>query len=431
MATLAVDVLFAWRLEHKLFMMVPSLCRCCGTEGVQLLFDFGPQPPSNRFEQADIHQRETHPLIVGQCIACGLVQLINPMSPAMVKSRFEWLTYNEPESHLDDLVSRLCRLPGIGRDSRVIGLTYKDDSTLARFNRLGYVNTYRYQTAADLGLHDRCAGLESIQAALDESMAFKLAARRGRADLLIIRHVLEHVHDPELFLRAARTLVEPAGYLVFEMPDCRKFLEAGDQCFIWEEHIAYFTPATLLGHCARSGLADVEIIVYPYPLEDSLIGLVRNERKEPSTASADTEEIARAGRFRARALKRRAGWRAALARLGAQGRRVAVFGAGHLAAKFINFNEVADLIECVIDDNPNKQQLFMPGSRLPIVGSGVLASGGGVDLCLLSLSPESEQRVLEAKKDFCARGGEFRSIFALSPVAMRAEASRGSADAAT
>ena len=82
---------------------------------------------------------------------------------------------------------------------------------------------------------------------------------------------------------------------------------------------------------------------------------------------------------------------------------------------------MADLIACVIDDNPHKQQLRMPGSGLPIIGSAALADRA-IDLCLLSLSPESEQRVLEAKKDFRAGGGEFRSIFALSPIGIRAAA---------
>ncbi len=333
----------------------------------------------------------------------------------MVKSRFEWLTYNEPESHLDDLVSRLCRLPGIGRDSRVIGLTYKDDSTLARFNRLGYANTYRYQTAADLGLHDRRAALESIQAALDESMASTLAARDGRADILIIRHVLEHAHDPALFLRAARILVKPAGYLVLEMPDCTKFIRACDYSFIWEEHIAYFSPQTLAALVSSAGLTMREVTLYPYPLEDSLVGIVRNDSSSDAWRSARDELDAaladgrgfgqRFSEFRIRLQTLFRVWQH-------EGKRVAIFGAGHLGAKFVNMYSLRELIECVIDDNPSKQALLMPGSRLSIRGSAALA---GIDLCLLSLNPESEQKVLTKNRPFLGRGGRFLSIFALSP----------------
>lgn len=411
---LAVDVLFAWRPEHRLFMMVPSLCRCCGTEGVQPFLDFGPQPPSNRFERADVHQRDTHPLIVGQCIACGLVQLINPMSPSMVKSRFEWLTYNEPESHLDDLVSRLCRLPGIGRDSRVIGLTYKDDTTLARFNRLGCTNTFRYDMRADLALQDPCTGLESVQSALDALTASRLAAKHGLADLLLVRHVLEHAHEPAAFLLALCTLVRPGGYLLFEMPDCTKFIKACDYSFIWEEHITYFSSQTLARFVGGVGLALQEIIVYPYPLEDSLIGIVKNERgmsdDRCATEGLDSPLAAGAifGRrypeLRGRMQSLFGAWRLA-------GKRVAIFGAGHLAAKFVNMYSLGELIECVIDDSPRKQALLMPGSRLPIRGSAAL---GDIDLCLLSLNPESERKVLAKNQSFVNRGGEFLSIFTLS-----------------
>jgi hypothetical protein len=107
-----------------------------------------------------------------------------------------------------------------------------------------------------------------------------------------------------------------------------------------------------------------------------------------------------------------------LEQLHAQGKHIAVFGASHLAAKFINFFGLKDVIECVVDDNPHKQGLLMPGSQLPIVGSHVLTENK-IDLCLLSLSPESEQKVLAKKQDYVAQGGHFASIFALSPSALR------------
>jgi len=399
-------------------MKANSLCLCCATEAVQILLDFGPQPPSNRFERTDSGQEETHPLIVGQCAACGLVQLINPMPPAMAKSRFEWLTYNEPESHLDDLVVRLCRLPGVGRDSRVIGLTYKDDTTLARFNRLGYSNTFRYDTAEDLGLPDPCAGLESIQAALDGPMASRLAVRHGLADVLLARHVLEHAHDPAVFLRALGMLVKPGGYLLLELPDCTKFIKACDYSFIWEEHIAYFSSPTLAALVAGGGLSMHEAIVYPYPLEDSLVGIVRNKAQAgvARTAHEALDPLIGDGQTFARRFPELRSRMQTLCRAWRRlGKRVAMFGAGHLAAKFANIYSLGDLMDCVIDDDAHKQALLMPGSRLPIRGSAALSA---IDLCLLSLNPESERKVLARNRPFLDRGGGFLSIFALSPISV-------------
>lgn len=403
-------------------MAASSPCLGCRGRAVQPLLDFGPQPPSNRFEQPGSARSVTHPLVVAQCADCGLVQLVEPMPPAMAKSRFDWITYNEPEGHLDRLVERLRGLPGIGPESRIVGLTYKDDTTLARFNKLGHGNTYRYQAGADLGLHDSCAGLESIQMVLDEPMASQLAAKHGMADLLLVRHVIEHAHAPLDFLRAVKMLVKPGGYLVFEMPDCSKFVRACDHSFIWEEHITYFCAATLGTLLHAAGLTLQETILDPYPLEDSLIGLVRNAVPGSGRKLAQAEREALLADGRAFA----SGYAALRDRMQAlfgawrrQGRRVAIFGAGHLAAKFANMYSLGGLIECVIDDNPHKQALLMPGSRLPIRGSAALA---GIDLCLLSLNPESEQKVLAKHQAFLERGGRFLSIFALSTRAVQAEA---------
>jgi hypothetical protein len=72
------------------------------------------------------------------------------MPYSMVKSRSNGHP-TSPEGHLDDPVARL-RNRRVGSGSRIVGLTYKDDSTLARFNCLGLVDTFRYDAAADFGL---------------------------------------------------------------------------------------------------------------------------------------------------------------------------------------------------------------------------------------------------------------------------------------
>jgi len=106
----------------------------------------------------------------------------------------------------------------------------------------------------------------------------------------------------------------------------------------------------------------------------------------------------------------RARWQAELARLAASGRRIAVFGAGHLAVKLVNFMQLAPWVDCVVDDHPAKGGLRMPGSRLPIVPSAAMAARG-IDTCISTLSPESEARARPKLADFFARGGVFMPAF--------------------
>ena len=401
--------------------MSATVCLGCGAVAVEGLLDFGEQPPSNRFIRIAEPNPDVHPLSIGQCGACALVQLINAMPATMVRPRFTWLTYSEPESHLDQFVARLVRLDGITKDSIIRGLTYLDDSTLARFNRLGCGKTLRYDLSRDFGINEECAGLETIQSILDEDATEKLLARHGRADLLVVRYALEHAHVPSRFLEALGSLVKPGGYLVIEVPDCTKFIGACDYSFVWEEHICYFSPVTLASFAHGNRFMIVDMLNYAHPLEDSLAVVLKASSvgdERVTVADNLTRELTAGRRFGKSFDGARSRIRRHLEQLHAQGKHIAVFGASHLAAKFINFFGLKDVIECVVDDNPHKQGLLMPGSQLPIVGSHVLTENK-IDLCLLSLSPESEQKVLAKKQDYVAQGGRFASIFALSPSALR------------
>jgi hypothetical protein len=70
-------------------------------------------------------------------------------------------------------------------------------------------------------------------------------------------------------------------------------------------------------------------------------------------------------------------------------------------------------VECVIDDNPHKLGLYMPGSKLPIVTSTELLKSD-ITLCLLSLNPIGQQKVIERNAAFVARGGRLPPIFPAS-----------------
>jgi len=388
-------------------------CIGCNSGTIKTVIDLGPQPPSNRYLTQPDENCENHPLKFGYCLSCGLAQLIDPMPENTVRSHHAWITYNEPEGHLDNLVEHLCQIESIEEHHRIIGVTYKDDTTLNRFIKQGTKNIYRLDQVHDLDIPNPLASLETVQLSLTKNRAKNLANEVGCADILVVRHILEHAHKPLHFIEACQYLAKPDALMIFEVPDCRKVLDGHDHCFLWEEHISYFTPETLKAVFESSGFMDVDIQVYPYPMEDSLIAIVRNNRVKPILPMVSDDEISRIEAFGKTFIERGARIRKHIEKLQAKGIRTALFGAGHLATKFINFYSLSSLLTAVIDDNPNKEKLYMPGSRLPIINSNCL-DVGEVDLCLLTLNPESEQKVLNAKAEYIKQGGRFRSIFSAS-----------------
>ena len=399
-----------------------AACYNCGADAVTLLLDAGLQPIGNRFLRTHDEKEEQFPVLIEQCGRCGLVQSTRPVPAAALVPVFDWITYSEPEPHLDGMVERLMTLPGIKAGATAGGICFKDDSTLDRLARNG-LKTWRLDMATDLGVARPGLGAETIQEALTPERADAAAARHGKADVLLVRHILEHAHDLGRFLESLRRLLAPGGYVVIEVPDCSRAIDLGDYTTIWEEHTFYYTPETFERCMLLNGFDVVGFENHPYPFENSLVAIAQvggasgRDARMPAQSVLDVE-LERGRRFAAELPVRRQRLRKHLEEFRRTKGKVALFGAGHLACTFVMLFGIADLVECVIDDNPNKRGLFMPGSRLPIVGSDVLQSNE-IALCLLSLNPIGEEKVMANNKAFVERGGTFASIFPASAHALK------------
>lgn len=384
---------------------MPDTCHSCRASAVKVMLDCGPQPVGHRFLSAADEEEYLHPLVVGQCGACGLVQLCHPAPVDEIRPRFEWVSYNEPDAHLDDLVAELAGLPGITASSHVGAVVFGGDKTLERFEQRGFTNTWRVDIQRDLDVQEPFSGTETLQERLTPDSAERIVRHEGLFDLLVVRHLVEHAHDLRRFLGGIRAMLKPGGFAVFEVPDCEKAFTACDYSILWEEHVFYFMPATFR-HCLETAGFGVERISRP---TYSLVALTQKmEVPLPVMPSEVLEtEKKRMSSFATSLPRVRSEVRASLARLGG---RSAFFGAGHMACTYLSLLELGTLVECVIDDHPMKRGRLMPGTHLPIEGGKALLRRG-IRLCLSALGPESEAKVAARHVSFTASGGRFLSIF--------------------
>jgi hypothetical protein len=391
-------------------------CYLCRSSRLVPLIDIGPQPISNRFLGSPADAEERFPIALEQCETCGLVQIETPVPASALVPGYDWITYNEPEAHLDGLVDIVMALPGVGPGAVAGGVSFKDDSTLARLEKRG-LRRWRLDLRDDLGVANAHAGygVETIQDRLTPAAADAIAGRRGRADVLLVRHILEHSSAPLAFLDALRRLTTPSGYIVVEVPDCSRALDMFDYTTIWEEHTLYYTPTTFRRGFLLAGMGVVRTENYPYPFENSLVAIASGGGAPLPAASAEdlAQERRRGQAFGAAFPAHRERVRAFLGTHRRDGGKVAFFGAGHLACMFVSVFGVEDDIACIVDDNPHKRGMYLPGSRLPIVGSSALIDDN-ITLCLLSLNPIGEEKVISNNAAFLQRGGVFKSIFPAS-----------------
>lgn len=390
-----------------------NICRVCERRKVQNLLDFGWQPVCGRFLKSPAEEEYMHPLVIGQCEACGLIQVIDPVPPAKLKPVYSWLTYTEPERHLSHLADMIIGLPGVTEESIICGISFKDDSILSLLKERGFKNTWRVDPKSDLRIDDVIVGLATVHARFNPEIIPKITRSYGQPDVVIARHFLEHSNSFTEFMRFLKKLVKPQGYIIIEVPDCERAIEKCDYTTIWEEHILYFTSETFRTCFSFGGFSPFRFESFAYALENSLVGIGRLDQAAvspfPNKDILENEQR-RMLAFSSSLDEQRERFKKFLSDYQKDQGKIAMFGAGHLACAFLNLLELKDFIKFIADDSPQKQGLFMPGSHIPIYKSRALLEKN-IKLCLLSLTPDKEETVIQNNKSFLENKGNFYSIF--------------------
>jgi hypothetical protein len=376
-----------------------------------VLLDLGMQPVSNRFLTAN-EEAPRFPLQLNMDNPTGIIFIDTPFPVAEMKPKYDWLTCYEPEDHLDDLVGHIIDTTGLTADSVIGGYSFKDETTLERLAKRGCGNTWIISPEEDLGLSDPQANVETYQALFTREKAAEIRDKRGAVDVFVVRHVVEHAYDLSQFIEAIETLLKPGGYIIWELPDCENALKSGDCTTIWEEHIYYFTPSTFRHLLTALGFEIDYFHSYPYALENSITAIVRKGDGK-SVPPADDFNLPAvhemAANFANQLEQRKSRIRGSLATL-AKGKRMAIFGAGHLTVAFISLMGIEDLIDVAIDDNEHKKGKYLPIGGIPIQGSDALYSDD-IGICLLGLNPQNQPKVVEKHRAFQEQGGIFMTVF--------------------
>lgn len=396
---------------------LPPHCTICDRDDLEMVMPLGPQPLSTCFagEPRSRQALPTHELSLGFCRSCAAMQLVARFPLALLQGKSPAGRFREPQAHLPAVVDKLTSLQVVNQQTRLLGLSYIDTDLLNLLASHGCTSIKSVNFAA-LAPWQLVFGLETMQSIISGPGAVdRIRTTTGPIDVVCARFLLEHAESAHAFLGALVDLVRPCGHIVVEVPDADKMLTVGNHALIWEDHFTYFSAASLARLAAGVSATVLDISRYSYAYEDALVAILRvgDGSGHGASSAAPAEVAATAARVQAFArgfAARRISLRAELNDRIAKGERLAVFGAGHHAAKYINFYGIADLIEFAVDDNPMKRGLYMPGTDLCIRDSQFLLDSQ-VTTCLSTLSPETESKARQSLAAFFDRGGMFIPTF--------------------
>jgi SAM-dependent methyltransferase len=190
-----------------------------------------------------------------------------------------------------------------------------------------------------------------------------------RGDLVVCRHMLEHVPNPGEFMAMLRNaLGNSTPAVFFEVPNAMQTLR---KLAIWDiiyEHCMYFTPVSLSALFESRGF-EVKQTEQTYGGQFLTLDAVP-DGAAPGTADR-ADEIEELGRvvheFPLRFEEKADRWRKRLAEIANKKRNAVVWGAGSKGVTFLNVMETGGRIKYAVDMNPRKRGMFIAGTGHEIV----------------------------------------------------------------
>jgi len=397
---------------------IQSTCRSCGRVGVRPFLSLGTTPLADALvSPSDLDEPEDRfPLEVGMCPACSLVQILDtvPAEKLFVDNYLYFSSFSqELLDHSRRHAENLMATRRLGPDSRVVEIASNDGYFLRNFVERG-IPVLGIDPAPGQAQAAEAVGVPTLTEFFGVELARRLRSEGPPASVIVANNVMAHVPDLNGFVAGLRELVADDGLITVENPYVRDLVDRIEFDTIYHEHHCYFSCTAVDALVRRHGLHLNDVEYFP-DLHGGTLRWHLGPRSHPTDAVRRylAEENERglttydfyAG-FGDRVQRLRSTLVELLARLKAEGSRLAGYGAAAKASTLLNFAGIGfETLDYVVDRNVHKQGLLMPGVHLPIVGPERLAVDPPDYLVLLAWNFQAE--IMRQQAGFAAAGGRF------------------------
>lgn len=361
-------------------------CRGCGTALSLTFLDLGVSPIANNLvEIENFSDKEVNfPLHVMTCQICSLVQL-SEVIPREILFPSNYTYFSSYSSswlqHSKAYAEKIISYMELNQSDLVVEIASNDGYLLQFFTNVG-IKALGIEPAAGVAKAAIAKGIPTQIVYFGESTAIELAKSK-KPKLMIANNVLAHVPNLHDFIKGFSILIHDEGVITFEFPHLLNLIKNSQFDTIYHEHYSYLSVSALTPLFAQYGLKifDIEKLLThggslrlyvaknssSWKVHDSVQIIIEEE----SQYDPRKKEVYSALQENTKKIK--ADLLSTLKKYKRDGLKISAYGAAAKGVILLNYCEInSDLIDYVVDLNPNKQGRFIPGSLIPIVDSKML-----------------------------------------------------------
>lgn len=367
-----------------LLMKKQRICRFCGEDLNKTFINLGAQPLSNSYVSDEKQPENIYPLHVWVCGNCKLVQLEEYETPEEIFSEYSYFSsYSDSwlkhaKEYTDYMVERF----GFNDKSHVVEIASNDGYLLQYFIEKG-IPVLGIEPAKNVAAVAEQKGVTTLSEFFGVALAKKLA-KKQKADLLLGNNVLAHVPDINDFVEGMHVLLADDGIITMEFPHLLQLIANNEFDTIYHEHFSYLSFSVVNQIFAVHGLKifDVEDLethggslrifachnnLNKYGISKSVAEMLRREE------TACLLDMTAYTHFEKRVQQTKRDLLSLLIQLKNAGKNIVAYGAAAKGNTLLNYCGIGtDFINYVVDKNPNKQGVFLPGSRIPVLAPDII-----------------------------------------------------------
>ncbi|MFH1657170.1 MAG: class I SAM-dependent methyltransferase [bacterium] len=390
-------------------------CRACNSKIIKV-FSLGEMPLVNSFlKKEELSEEEKFDLTVGFCPQCYLVQLTETVPPEKL---FKDYIYFSSVSklfleHCAKTAEVLTKKLGLNFQSLVLEIASNDGAQLQYFKQLG-IPVLGVDPAENIAEAANDKGIKTIPEFFNYAFAQKLKEKEGiRADLVFGANVLAHVPEIVDFVKGVAVILKPKGTAVFEFPYLKGLIENKFDT-IYHEHVFYYSLIALQNLFRQAGLEiyDLEITsvqggslrifassVGNFPVSKNVKELAEKELKSGFNKVETYQKIdENVNNLKEQII-------VLLKEIKNKGQKIAVYSAPAKGNILLNYFEIKDCLDFIVDRAEAKQGLYTPGTHLLVYPPEKIYKESPDYLLILCWNIASE--VMEQLENYHKNGGKF------------------------
>lgn len=351
-------------------------CRLCNNSDLKVVYKLKDTPPANHFVE-NLKYQESFPLTLSKCNNCNHFQLLEILNPSSLYSNYLYFSSvsNTMVNHLKENIKFFINQYNINYSDNILEIGANDGVCIKELLNLGYNNIIGVDPASNINkLHN----LPIICDFFNSDIIKNSMIQNKKFKLIFAFHCLAHIEDIKNVFETVNSLLTDDGIFIFEVGYFNDIINNNNFDVIYHEHIDYHTCNAMdnftkinnmcLFDVSHNNIQSGSIQFYICKNNNFKKQINTNvELFKKNELNDNIFNIVKLDYWKSNIINSINEINYFMISLVNNGKKIAGYGASAKSTTFLHqCNLTSYTINYIIDDNIYKQNLFTPGTHIPI-----------------------------------------------------------------